>query len=186
MIDKCLLKVKSRYQKNVTLVHILPQFDRFHKIFKKTAKNTLLFLQKESIMFYTVSDRFFGGISRMKKTALLIVISLLLTAILSMASYLAVFLHAHTFAYDELNFEEYNFEGTVFSITVSADTNGEYLYEIRTSQGGEPGELELIFRGGKQASRAQNPGEASAFFEIQVPDGVTRIVCGGVTVYTIE
>ncbi len=122
----------------------------------------------------------------MKQTALLIVIALLLTACIAAASYWVCANHSYVIDYADLNIEEYHFEDNTFTVKVSADLKGEYIYKVLTSPNGEPGELVLTFRGGKQPSLAQIPDKTDATFKIDVPAGTSRIVCDGMTVYTIE
>lgn len=122
----------------------------------------------------------------MKQTALLVAAALLLTLCLSAASYFVCANHSYTIGYSDLQIDEYHLEGNTFTIKVSADLDGEYLYKVLATQNGEPGELELTFRGGKQPSLAQTPDKAEATFEIEVPAGTTRIVCDDMTVYTID
>jgi len=122
----------------------------------------------------------------MKRTALLIAIVLLASVCITALSYLAFVFSSYEIKYADLQIKEYDIEGNTFTIKVSADTQGEYLYKVLASPNGEPGELVLTFRGGKQPSRAQTPGKATATFVIELPADTTRIVCDGMTVCTTD
>lgn len=122
----------------------------------------------------------------MKHTALFVAAALLLTACVAAASYFVCINHSYEIDYADLHFEDHQMEGNTFSFKVGSDLDGEYIYKVLTSQNGEPGELVLTFRGGKQPSLAQTPDQKDATFEIEVPAGITRIVCDDVTVYTID
>lgn len=122
----------------------------------------------------------------MKRTALLIVIALFLTACIVAVSYAVCYGSSYTVEYADLDIKEYDFDGKIFTVKVSADADGEYLYKVLATQSGEEGELVLTFRGGKQPSRAQTPDKKTATFSVEVPAGTKRIVCDGMTVYTIN
>ncbi len=122
----------------------------------------------------------------MRQTAPLIAAALLLTLCIAAASCFVCTNRSYTVGYDDLHITEHQFKGNLFTIKASSDLDGEYLYKVLVTQHGEPGELVLTFRGGKQPSRAQTPGKTDATFVIEVPAGTKRIVCDGTTVYTID
>lgn len=122
----------------------------------------------------------------MKRTPLLVAISLLLTACVAMASYLMIYHRSYEIEYDELDFDEYKYTDGVLTVRVKADTTGEYLYRVIAVPNSQTGEVELTFRGGKQKELAQTAGSVMAKFEIEIPAGTSRVVCGESTVYTIK
>ena len=121
----------------------------------------------------------------MKRTPILIAVSLLLTACLTAGAYLAFVFSSRTIGYADLEIEEHDYKNNTFTVKVRADEDGMYLYKVLAVQNGE-GELVLTFRGGKQPSRAQTKGEEVATFSIDVPTGTTRITCDDLTVYTVK
>lgn len=122
----------------------------------------------------------------MKRTPLLVIVSLLLTACIASVSYLCIYYHSYELEYDELNFESYDFDNGILTVRVRAATDGEYLYKVLAGSNENAGEWELTFRGGKQQALAQNPESVIAKFTIEIPAGTTRVVCDGTTVYRIE
>ncbi len=120
----------------------------------------------------------------MNRLPVLIAMALLLTACVVMASYLLIYHVSYEIEYEDLEVTETQYADGVLTVTVKTETAGEYLYRVIGAPN-EKGEFELTFRGGKQASLAQTPGENSATFEIEIPDEYKKIVCGKSTVYTI-
>lgn len=120
----------------------------------------------------------------MNRLPILIAISLLLTLCLVMASYLVIYHHSYELEYADLEIGETTYENGILTVTVNASMEGEYLYRVIAAPNDE-GEYELTFRGGKQAALAHTPGEASATFTVEIPDGYERVVCGESTIYTI-
>lgn len=124
-----------------------------------------------------------GMVINMKR-AILIVTALLLTACLSMASWLTVYYMPNRLEYKELDFDEYEMNGDVLTVRVSAKLDGVYLYRVGAKANGD--ELELTFRGGKQPALAQSKNKSEAVFRITVPPEVKRVVCGTHTLYTVR
>ena len=121
----------------------------------------------------------------MKRTPLLIAVALALTALIAASSYFVCVFSSCEVGYADLSIKEHSYDNHTFTIEVSVDEDGMYLYKVLATQNSE-GDLELTFRGGKQPSMAQTPNKAVATFQIDVPAGTQRIVCDGMTVYTIK
>ena len=120
----------------------------------------------------------------MKRLPILIVMALLLTASVVMASYLLIYHASYEIEYDDIEVTETQYADGVLTLKVKTEIPGEYLYRVIGAPN-EKGEFELTFRGGKQGALAQTKGEDTAVFEIEIPDEYKKIVCGKSTVYTI-
>lgn len=121
----------------------------------------------------------------MKRLPILIVIALLLTLCVAMASYLIIYHHSYEIEYEELEIGATSYENGVLTITVNASMEGEYIYRVIGAPNDE-GEFELTFRGGKQPALAQDPGEHIATFTVEIPSEYKKVVCGKATVYTVS
>ncbi|MCH5182547.1 MAG: hypothetical protein J1E00_00090 [Oscillospiraceae bacterium] len=117
----------------------------------------------------------------------------LLICYISFAVALCIALLAGVYAYretyvltnDELSFESFSQNGNRLTIRVKSKTEGEYVYRLITSDL-ENGKLTVTLRGGKQSSLAQEPGRNVAEFEIELPEGTKKVVCGKTTIYTVK
>lgn len=122
----------------------------------------------------------------MKRTPLLVIVSLLLTVCIASVSYLCIYYDSYELEYGELDFESYDFDNGILTVRVRSAADGEYLYKVLAGSNENAGEWELTFRGGKQKALAQNPESVIAKFSIEIPAGTNRVVCGENTVYRIE
>ena len=113
-------------------------------------------------------------------------ISLLLTLCVTLLAGFAAYHASHSYEYADLTFDAFSIDGNRLPFQVSSKTDGEYVYRVLTASVDEDGKLSVTVRGGRQASLAQTPGEMTAFFHIDLPEGTKKVVCGKSTIYSVS
>lgn len=112
-------------------------------------------------------------------------ISLAVALCIALLAGVYAYRESYSFTYDELTFDSFSLDGNRLTVRVHSKTEGEYIYRLITS-GLENGKLTVTLRGGKQSSLAQTPDQQVASFDIDLPEGTKKVVCGKTTIYTVK